>query len=205
MTDPFTLEPKTSALLVMDFQTAIVDGPAVPGSASDKEEFLARTASVLECVRKAGMRVIYVVVGFRAGYPEVSPRNRSFGVVRATGRFVEGSAGSEVHPAVAPRVGEVIVTKHRVSAFAGTDLGMILRANGIDALVLAGVATSGVVLSTVRHAADADYRIVVIADCCADPDPEVHRVLLGKVFQRQTTVVSADEVKAAIGSSVSAP
>jgi nicotinamidase-related amidase len=135
------------------------------------------------------MPVIYIVVGFRAGYPEVNPE---------TGRFTEGSSGTAVHPALAPRPGDVVVTKHRVSAFAGTDLEMILRANAIDTLVLTGIATSGVVLSTVRHAADTDYRIVVVEDCCADRDAEVHRVLTEKVFARQTTVVKAEDVVAAL-------
>ena len=85
-----------------------------------------------------------------------------------------------------------------MSAFAGTDLDMILRANGIETLVLAGIATSGVVLSTVRHAADADYRLVVVGDCCADRDPEVHRVLVEKVFARQTTVTTAEAVVGAL-------
>jgi nicotinamidase-related amidase len=75
---------------------------------------------------------------------------------------------------------------------------MVLRANGIETLVVTGIATSGVVLSTVRHAADADYRVVVVADCCADPDPDVHRVLIEKVFARQTTVTTADAVIAAL-------
>jgi nicotinamidase-related amidase len=83
----------------------------------------------------------------------------------------------------------VIVTKRRVSAFAGSDLDVVLRANDIDSLVLAGVATSGVVLSTLRQAADLDYRLTVLADGCLDPDPEVHRILLEKVFPRQAEVV----------------
>ena len=166
---------------------------------ADSDALLARTASLIEAARKAGMKVIYVVVGFRAGYPEVSPRNQSFGPIRASGRFAEGSAGTEVHAAVAPRPGDVVVTKHRVSAFAGTDLEMVLRANGIETLVLAGIATSGVVLSTIRHAADADYELVVVEDCCADRDAEVHRVPTQKVFVRQATVVKAAEVIAAVG------
>jgi nicotinamidase-related amidase len=193
MTDKLQLDPKTSALLVMDFQTAIVG--MVP---ADKEALLARTARLIEVARKVEMKVVYVVVGFRADYPEVSPRNKSFGALRGSGRFVEGSAGSEIHSAVAPKLGDVIVTKHRVSAFAGNDLEMILRASGVETLVLAGIATSGVVLSTVRHAADADYRIVVVADCCADGDPEVHRVLTEKVFTRQTTVTTSEAVMAAL-------
>ena len=194
MTDTPQLDPKTSALLVMDFQTSIVDL-----FASEKEPLLTRTASLIAVARKAGMQIIYVVVGFRAGYPEVSPKNQSFAAIRGSGRFVLGSAGSEVHAAVAPEAGDVVVTKHRVSAFAGTDLAVILRANGIETLVLAGIATSGVVLSTVRHAADADYRLVVVADCCSARDPEVHRVLTEKVFLRQATVTSAEGVIRALG------
>jgi nicotinamidase-related amidase len=193
MNDKLSLNPETSALLVMDFQTGVVEMVATGSDA-----LLPRTAGVIEAARQAGMRVIYVVVGFRAGYPEVSPRNASFGPIRDSGRFAEGSPGIEVHPAVAPKPGEIVVTKHRVSAFAGTDLDMILRANGIEKLVLAGIATSGVVLSTVRHAADADYRLVVVEDCCTDRDPEVHRVLTEKVFVRQTTVVKAHVIIGAL-------
>ena len=65
MTTQLAIDPRPSALLVMDFQTAIVDGYA-----ADKEALLARTASLLEAVRKAEMKVIYVVVAFRPGYPE---------------------------------------------------------------------------------------------------------------------------------------
>jgi nicotinamidase-related amidase len=194
MTDKLALDPKTSALLVMDFQTAVVEMIS-----AGNEALLARTAHLVEAARKAKMRIIYIVVAFRAGYPEVSPRHPSFGPIRETGRFIDGSAGTEVHAAVAPRPGDAIVTKRRVSAFAGTDLDLILRANGIDTLVLTGIATSGVVLSTVRHASDADYRLVVVEDCCADRDPEVHRVLTEKVFARAATVLKAEAVAAALG------
>ncbi len=192
MTSKLMLDPKTSALLVMDLQTVVVEMVA-----TDKDALLARTAKLIDSARTAEMKVIYVAVGFRLGYPEVSPRNASFGPIRESGRFAEGSPGLEVHPAVAPQPGEIVVTKHRVSAFAGTDLDMILRAQGIETLVLTGIATSGVVLSTLRHAADADYRIVVVEDCCGDRDPEVHRVLTEKVFPRQATVAKA--VAVAVG------
>jgi nicotinamidase-related amidase len=69
-----------------------------------------------------------------------------------------------------------------------------LRAHGTEPLVLAGIATGGVVLSTVRHAADADYRLVVIEDCCADRDAEVDRILMERVFGRQAAVMTAAEV-----------
>ncbi len=183
------LDPRTTALLVMDFQTAVVE--MVP---REKEALLANTARLLAAARTAGVRVVYVVVAFRPGYPEISPKNQSFATLRETGRFTEGTAGTEVHAAVAPRQGEPVVVKRRVGAFGGTDLEILLRAHGTETLVLAGIATSGVVLSTVRHAADADYRLVVVEDCCADRDAEVHRVLMEKVFPRQATVTRVDEL-----------
>ena len=69
-----------------------------------------------------------------------------------------------------------------------------LRARGIDTLVLAGVHTSGVVLSTVRHAGDLDYRLVVVPDCCADPDVELHAMLLDLVIPKQAVVVTLAEL-----------
>ena len=166
---------------------------------ADLEGLLQRTVGLLAAARGAGVRVIYVAVGFRAGYPEGSPNNQSFGAIKAAGRLLPDDPGARIHPAVAPAAEEVTVTKHRVGAFLGTDLDMILRAHGIDTLLLAGVATGGVVLSTLRHAADADYRCVVVKDACADVDAEIHQVLTGKVFPRQATVVSAEQVLAALG------
>jgi nicotinamidase-related amidase len=103
--------------------------------------------------------------------------------------MAEGDPGSAIHPAVAPADNDVIVTKRRVSAFTGSDLEVVLRAADVDHLVLTGIATSGVVLSTLRQAADLDYRLTVLADGCLDADPEVHRVLMEKVFPRQADVV----------------
>ncbi len=190
---PLTLDPRKSALLLMDYQRVVV------ANFAKDESLLPRAAGVLRAARDAGVRVIYVGVGFRPGYPEASPNNLRFGAIRESGRFLLDDPGTQIHPAVAPREGEILVTKHRVSAFFGTDLDIILRANGIDTLVLAGIATSGVVLSTLRHAADADYRCLVIADCCADGDPEVHACLTEKVFPRQATVISAEDLRQALG------
>jgi len=183
------LSPEHTALLVMDFQTLIVENFAMaPGA------LLERTARLIEKARKAGVTVIHVVVGFRPGYPEISPRNLIFSGVKQAGMLAAGDPAIAIHSAVAPANGEVIVTKHRVGAFAGTDLDMILRANGIDTLLLAGISTSGVVLSTLRHAADADYRLMVVEDCCSDKDESVHRMLMQSVFPSQATVVTAADI-----------
>ena len=92
-----------------------------------------------------------------------------------------------------------MVTKRRVGAFSTTDLETILRSKNISKLVLFGISTSGVVLSTVRWAADMDYSLAIVSDLCADRDPEVNRVLMDKVFPWQATVVTSREVLKAIG------
>lgn len=94
---------------------------------------------------------------------------------------------------MAPGPEDIVVTKRRVSAFAGSDLDVVLRSQGIDSLVLTGIATSGVVLSTLRQAADLDFGLTVLGDLCADGDPEVHRVLMDKVFPRQAEVMTAGQ------------
>jgi nicotinamidase-related amidase len=189
------LDSNRTALLVMDLQA-----DAVSRFADGAAALLERTAVVIAAARQAHVSVIYVVIGFRPGYPEVDPRNKIFATLASSGRFVASPPGSDIVPAVRPLADDIVVVKHRVSAFAGTDLEMILRAKGIDTLVLLGVAPSGIVLSTVRHAADADYRLVVVSDCCADFDDEVHRVLTEKVFVRQATVMSANELATALAS-----
>jgi nicotinamidase-related amidase len=159
---------------------------------------LQRSAGVIAAARKAKLPIVYVVVGFRPGYPELNPNNATFAAVAQTGRFVVTTPGADIAPEVRPADGDIIVVKHRVSAFSGTDLDMILRAKGVDTMILLGIATSGVVLSTVRHGADADYKLVVVEDCCADADEEVHRVLTQKVFRRQATLMSASELTEAL-------
>jgi nicotinamidase-related amidase len=193
MADDLLVNRRSSVMLVMDFQTLIVDNHA-----AGAEALLDRTAKLIAVARAAGMLVIYVVVGFRPGYPKVSDRNATFYGIKASGAFAVG-AENKIHPAVAPLAEEIVVTKHRVSAFAGTDLGLMLRANGIETLILMGIVTSGVVLSTLRHAADADYRLLVVSDCCSDGDEEAHRVLLENVFPRQATITTAAGLAQAIG------
>ncbi|MEU1618382.1 isochorismatase family cysteine hydrolase [Streptomyces sp. NPDC005722] len=173
-----------SALLVMDVQRAITD------RFTGDDGYLPRVRAAIDAARAADVPVLYVVIGFRAGHPEVSARNRTFGALARGGGFAAGDPGAEIHPDVAPAPGDVVVTKRRVSAFAGSDLDMVLRAGGVDSLVLTGIATSGVVLSTLRQAADLDYGLTVLSDGCLDSDPEVHRVLTEKVFPRQADVVT---------------
>lgn len=190
MPGALSFEIPRTALLAMDCQTGVVSVYAKP-----QEEFLKRAAGVLHAARSAGMTVIQVQVGFRPGLPEVSGRNKLFASIKASPqhqKFFEGASGA-IHPALGPEPGDIIVTKHRIGAFAGTDLEMILRAKEISTVVLFGIATSGVVLSTLLAACDADYRTVVIGDCCADLDAELHRVLVERLFPMCGDATTASE------------
>jgi nicotinamidase-related amidase len=176
------------ALLVMDLQTSIVARYGEDGQA-----LLATVNEATSAARAHGVLVIYVRVGFRDGAPEVSPRNVNFTNAAKEGTKNDSNPVSQIHSAIAPKDGDVVVTKRRVSAFSGSDLDMILRSQGITSLTLMGIATRGVVLSTVRQAADLDYELTVLRDGCVDLDPETHRVLLDKVFPRQASVISTTD------------
>ena len=174
MTQQLAIDPRKTAVLVMDFQNDIV-GTA----AGDPGGVVEKAASVLQGARQKGIPVIYVM--------------------HRGGRFEEASKGTEIHAGVAPPAGEKIFTKTKAGSFSTTGLDVTLREKGIDTLVMMGVATSGCVLSTVRWAADVDYKIIVVSDACSDRDPEVHRVLTEKIYPRQGTVLTAQEFLNAAG------
>src|SRR5438876_8372047 len=171
----------------MDMQVGIVTRYA------PTDDVLMHVNTAITAARATSIPVVYVVVAFRQGYPEISPRNKSFSAIKQQQSPLQAAmTATEIHPAIAPQPTDIVVMKRRVSAFSGSDLEVVLRAQGIAHLVLCGIATSGVVLSTLREAADKDYQLTVLSDCCVDSDEEVQRVLLSKVFPRQAEVVTAE-------------
>ena len=179
------IRPQT-ALVVMDVQRMVV--AAHPGNV---QGVLDRLAQAIAIARKAGLLVIHVIVRIRKGHPEVSPRNRVFSRILTTG--VPPAAALEIHPAVAPGPGDVVVTKVRVSAFSGSDFEVILRSQNVTRLVLGGFYTSGVVLSTALEAADKDYELTVLSDGCSDPNEDMHRVLMTGLFPSRAEVLTVDK------------
>lgn len=177
----------SSALLVMDVQRDIV------AMADDGSGYLPRLRRAIDGARLVDIPVIYVVIGLRPGVPEVSPRNKVLTNIVRAGLFTEGAPGTEIHQDVAPRQGDVVVTKRRGSAFSGSDLDLVLRARDVDSLVLTGIATSAAVLSTLWHAVDLDFGLTVLADACLDTDPEVHRVLTEKLFPQWADVLTVED------------
>ena len=172
-------------MLIMDVQAGILDRVA------DKAGFLERVRTVIDAAHNFQVPVIYVVVGFRPGMPEINKGNKMFSGIRDMGDATKGCI--EPKPAIEPADGDIVVTKRRVSAFSGSDLDVILCAKEIKDLVLCGIATSGVVLSTIREAADKDFGLTVLSDLCSDTDQEVHSLLLNRVFPRQADVMTGEE------------
>lgn len=180
------MKNQKTALLVMDLQNGIVSRFA------ENEDVLKPFQKAVEAARQNHFPVVFVRVGFSEGYPEVSPQNKIFSAITKRGGMTFADLATRIHDSVEPKLNEPVITKYRVSAFAGSNLEIIHRSQKIDSLVLCGISTSGVVLSTLREAADKDFSLTVLSDACLDIDPEVHRILIEKVFPRQAEVQSVD-------------
>lgn len=179
------LDPKKTALLTLDFQKGIF------GFAPGAEAIVPNASKAVEFARKSQFQIIHVGLGFFAGHPEIPDTESRFKLVKENNLFVFGTPSAEFHGAVA-RPGDLIVYKQRVGAFSENQLHLILRSRGIENLVLFGISTSGITLSTVRRATDLDFRCIVLKDACFDADGEVHRVLTEKIFPSQATVLTVD-------------
>ena len=188
------LDRQRTALLIADFYADMMG--TLPHAL--QRGCLARTQALQRAARAAGILVCYSATVFRDGYPEVSERNRIFSERKHSGKPAIPNPLDIIHSGVCPLPSEPVVGKHRVNAFHGTDLQVILRARDIDTLILLGYATSGVVLSSTRHAADHDYRLYIAEDCCADADAAVHDFLCTKIFPRQAAVVQSAALIAAL-------
>jgi nicotinamidase-related amidase len=189
MTDTsHTVDAQHTVLLVMDYQSAAL------GLIPEAEDLLSRVNDAISIVRSHGGQVGYVRVGFdQDDYAAIPATNKMFAAVGPP-TLHHDAPESAVHGSVAPEPGDIVVRKTRVGAFSTTDLDQQLRERGITTIILAGIATSGVVLSTVRDAADRDYRVFVLSDGSADPDADVHGMLMGKVFPRQADVITVSEL-----------
>jgi nicotinamidase-related amidase len=191
MTDSASpIDPRRTALLVMDYQQAIV------GMIDESDALVARAVEAIALVRSRGGHVGYVRVAFTdADLQNIPPTSRMGArIASAPQAFHDDSPTTQIDERVAPRDGDIIVRKTRVGAFSTTDLAQQLADRGIDTLILAGISTSGVVLSTVRDGSDRDYALYVLSDATADGDPSVHACLMEQVFPRQADVITVADL-----------
>ena len=181
------IAPARTALLVMHYQTDIM--ALFPSAAP---ALLANTRALCDAARRRGVAVYFVRIGFSAGYPEVSALNKNGQGIRRLGLFVD----DEIAPQLGRREDEPLIVAHRASAFFGTGLQERLSAAGVDTLMMAGIASTGVMLSSIAYASDADFRLFTVKDCCYDPDPVVHERLFATAFESRCTVLSLEQALA---------
>lgn len=156
---------------------------------------LANTRRLCDAARDKGIGVYFAKFHFSSGYPEVSPLNKNGQGVKQLGLFVE----DQISPELGRQANEPIIIAHRASVFFGTDLQVRLSAQGIDTLIMVGIASTGVMLSSVAYASDADFRLFAVKDCCYDPDQVVHDHLFATAFESRTTVLSLADALALLG------
>jgi nicotinamidase-related amidase len=197
------LDPATTALVLIDLQNEFChaegafarlghDVSAMPAVAE-------RTRRLLAAAREKNMVVLFV----RATYdgevlsgPLAETYNRRH---FTNSQCLEGSWDADWYAGLAPREGatsEITIVKHRFSAFWGTEIDLVLRANNIRSLVFTGVVTSGCVESTLRDAFFRDYYVVCAEDCVAEASPERHNASLTKMRQAFGEVLKAEEIAA---------
>ncbi|WP_031068776.1 cysteine hydrolase family protein [Streptomyces sp. NRRL WC-3742] len=186
-----TLVPAHTALLVLDVQPAVL--AALPSA--DADALLERVEAAIAEVRAAGGLVAHVRLGFtEADWAAIPAANRAFAPIGRHRALHHEDPSTAVHPRLAPRDGDLLVRKTRTGALSTTDLDHQLRERGITTLLVGGLSTGGAVLATVLDAADRDYRLHVLADAVADPDPEAHDVLLRRVLPTRAEVIATAEL-----------
>jgi nicotinamidase-related amidase len=189
-----TVVAQQYALLLMDFQ------PAILGHLPDKDAVLRGAQNALNWARADGVKVVFVRVAFTPeDYDRIPHHHPTFSAIRQGRLMADGDPILEIDPSLQVGEGDLVVRKTRFGAFSTTNLHVLLGDESIDTLIVGGISTAGVVMSTVRDASDQDYRVFVLADATADPDPEVHRVLLEKVLPHQATVITTAELATVIG------
>jgi nicotinamidase-related amidase len=175
-----------TAILALHYQNDVLhpDGKIRVGLAAAsplRAGVIAAAQDLLRQARQRGLPIVHVRVAFRADYADLLANAPIFRNVARIGAVTEGSWGAEFYESLAPRrddAREFVVTHKRINGFYDSPLETILRAVGARRLVVAGVATHSVVESTVRHAVDMGYEVVVAANACAAGGPDAHAASL---------------------------
>ena len=189
----FDFDPRTTALLMIDFQRDFVD-PGGFGEALGNDVSLLRRAvppaeRVLKAARERGLLVVHTREGHRPDLADCPPAKKARGKLKAgigdpgpMGRIlVRGEEGHDIVKELYPGPGEPVVDKPGKGAFFATDLDGILKHRGISHLVVCGVTTEVCVNTTVREANDRGYECLVLEDCVASYFPEFQKAALAMI------------------------
>lgn len=192
MTSPLLIDPKTTALVVIDLQRGILARETSPYSAP---HVLERAVALLAAARKARATVVLVNVGFspdekdRLATPADAPN--------PPGKVPDGY--SDLDPALGPEAGDLLITKRQWGAFYGTMLDLQLRRRGIRTMILSGIATNFGVESTARDAWERGYELVFAEDAMAGLSSGAHHFAITTIFPRLGRIRSTDQILQAFG------
>jgi nicotinamidase-related amidase len=187
-----TLDPSTTALVVIDLQRGIVGSPTVPLSAADVVTRAARLVTRFR-ERKGLVVLVHVDTGPTG---ELFPRPIT-DIERP--RVTPPPGWSDFVPEMTPQPGDVVVTKHQPSAFFCTDLEVHLRRRGIQTIVLCGIATNIGVEATARVGFEHGYNLVFASDAVTARDAELHAGSVSKFFPTIGRVRTTEEILASLG------
>jgi gluconolactonase len=198
------LDPKRCALIIQDLQNdAITEGGAFAASGAPQH---ARSQNVVENVRRLaaaararGVPVIHVWFVVEPGAPGLTLNAPLFEGVADNKAVVRGGWGAAPVSGLEPEPGDFIVEKMRMSAWEGTRLETILKAQGRDTIINTGAWTNMSVEHTARTGADKGYFVVVPEDCCSTMNQEWHMASINFAMQNVAIVVNVDTVLKALG------
>jgi nicotinamidase-related amidase len=184
-----TLDPKSTALVLIDLLNGIVANTLVPVSAAD---LVARGKSLAERFRAAGGLVVLVNVGFSSDGGDLPPQQVDLQPMK----IPEGGfpAGWTDHVPGLAQPGDVLVTKRQWGAFYGTDLDLQLRRRGIRTIALGGVATHIGVESTARQAWEHGYDLVTVTDATTSNVIEAHEASMRYILPRISRLADSEAI-----------
>lgn len=200
--DDISLDPATTALLVIDIQNTYLEVPDDTEEASRWNPFFDRmnqtvipnTADLMNWARHNGIEVMFA----RIACHKDDGRDRSLSQKKPGFNYLllpKDWPDSQIVPELEPLGDEIVVTKTTDSALTGTNLRLILSNMGIKDVIVAGIFTDQCVSSTVRSLCDESFGVIVIEDCCAAATYELHKHELEIINMIYCHVVSLGEVK----------
>ena len=186
-----------TALLILDVQNELVDPKGKVGSQGfakvvEARQLLPKIAGLLAAFRAQSLPVAFVNVGFRADYADAISRSSRLEHLKKINGIVIGTWGPEFPEAILPLPSEIVHTKRAVNPFYNTQLLTWLQRQDVDTVALTGCYPHMVVDSAARYADDAGLFVKVIEDCCASPDPELHRIECEKILPLFGRVISSE-------------
>jgi nicotinamidase-related amidase len=202
------IDPSRTVMIVVDMQNDFV-AEGAPIETPAARAMVPKLAEALALCRDVGVRVIYTAHVHRRDGCDMGLFDDLHPVIESRAALVDGTAGVEIFPDLAPRAGEHVIKKHRYSAFFGTDLDIILRGWGIETVIISGTTTENCCHATARDAMFRNYRVVFLSDATATfdypdsgfgsmPNADVHHATLVILARSTAHVMPVNELRALI-------